>query len=98
VKGAKRDPWLDAYLEKLGGGAPTCPVCQEGAVAWRHVGESATRMGYAILWCARCLRGGHVSRVRAPEGEPLVSIHDGEAALAGLPAIQLAATARRDRT
>lgn len=97
MKGAAVDPWLAAYVEKLGGGTPACPVCREGAVAWRHVGDAATRMGYAILWCPRCLSGGHVSRVRVPEGEPLVSIHDGEAALAGLPAIRFVATARRGR-
>lgn len=94
-KGTRRDPWLAVYLEKLGGGTPACPVCREGAVAWRHVGDPATRIGYAIVWCSRCLRGGHMSRLRAPDGEPLVSIHDGEAALGGLPAIRFGAAARR---
>ncbi|MFA7768707.1 hypothetical protein [Streptomyces sp. NRRL S-448] len=38
--------------------------------------DTNSRIGYALFWCAACLHGIAISRVRAPEGMPIWSIDD----------------------
>ena len=83
-----QEAWLRAYLDKIDNKSTLCPQCGNGPVEWKLVGDPSTRMGYAILWCAQCERGGHLSRVRIPDGVAFVSIFDAEARSEGVPNVQ----------
>ena len=55
----------------------------------RYIGDPANRIGYAIVACRSCKRGGHVSRMRAPEGAPLVPFADAARVVAELEGIEI---------
>ncbi|MFE9251822.1 hypothetical protein [Streptomyces sp. NPDC007088] len=57
----------------------SCPRCGSRTVQCVVAGDTVTRVGYARCWCATCLHGIHVSRVRAAEGCPLHSWADPDA-------------------
>jgi len=81
--------WRNAYLEMVSGREVACPKCESGPVSWRLVADPTTRLGYALLWCARCGTGTHLSRIRVPDGLEFVSILDPKAASSGVPNIEL---------
>jgi ribosomal protein S27AE len=80
--------WLAAYLSKLDGNEVRCPECGAGTVNWRLAGDPATRLGYAILWCSRCGKGSHLSRVKFPKGIEFISMFDTNAVAQGVPEIR----------
>jgi phage FluMu protein Com len=52
--------------------AVSCPFCNESGVSYRFVGDAEQRLGYLAIWCPRCERGCTLSRVRIPEGQPMI--------------------------
>lgn len=85
---ADRSNWLRVLAQASGQRDRThlgeCPDCGLFRLQVRFIVNPDTRVGYALLWCAACLRGISVSRVRAPEGMPVRSLDD-PASTEGVP-------------
>lgn len=79
---------MDAYFKKIDGEDSACPECGKSGIEWRLAGDPATRVGYAILWCAHCYKGSRLSRVRFPEHIAFVSMFDARAVVDGIPDIE----------
>lgn len=77
---ADRSNWLRVLAQASGQqGRPhlgECPDCGLPRLQVRFIVNPDTRVGYALLWCAACLRGVLVSRDRAPEGMPVRLLDD----------------------
>ena len=43
-----------------------CPNCGECGIEYTYVGDCNTRIGFLVIWCDKCLKGIHISRVVAP--------------------------------
>jgi hypothetical protein len=79
--------WLRAYLERLDGKLVLCPECGGAQVEWKLVGDPLSRVGYAILWCGHCGKGGRLSRLHFPDGVDFVSMFDAGEVAKGVPSI-----------
>lgn len=77
------DGWVRAFVALAAGDSPACPRCRQGVVHARFIGDPATRIGYALLWCDACRRGHRLSRLRVPENFELHGWDD-DTALDGL--------------
>ncbi len=77
---ADRGAWLRALAPIADGqratGSGPCPDCGRDQLKVRYIVDTNSRIGYALFWCAACLHGIAISRVRAPEGMPIWSIDD----------------------
>jgi len=51
-----------------------CPCCGKAAIDFQYVADTTDKIGYLDIWCGACLKGIHISRVRVPEGMPLLDI------------------------
>ncbi|OCL26014.1 hypothetical protein U472_08295 [Orenia metallireducens] len=72
----KRDKWIKIELNILNSNKKNkliCPECGANHIKYQYVGDEKTRIGYLAIWCANCLQGINISRVRVPENENLVS-------------------------
>ncbi|GAA4893685.1 hypothetical protein GCM10023223_03530 [Stackebrandtia albiflava] len=65
--------------------ASACPSCGYRRLDVLFVGDGATRIGWATLWCGDCLRGIRFSRVCAPRDLPFLTFE--VAAVRSLPEI-----------
>ncbi|MGW4646322.1 hypothetical protein [Kitasatospora sp. NPDC004289] len=85
---ANHDTWVRTLgrVADLRGdpGSLPCPDCSRDRLAVRYVVDPGTRIGYGLLWCDACLHGISLSRLRAPDGAAIRSIHD-PAATEGVP-------------
>lgn len=61
------DGWVRAYAAVTAGHSSACPRCGQGVVHARFIGDPATRIGYALLWCDMCRLGQRLSRLRVPD-------------------------------
>ena len=60
------EEWVKLYARKLDGLPVRCPECTADAIEWWLVGDLETRMGFGVIYCARCRLGCRLSRVRFP--------------------------------
>ena len=79
--------WRNAYLARIDGRPVRCPACGEGDVQLGFIGSEESRLGYAVLWCPKCMKGGYISRVSIPEGWPMLPIGDQAALEREIPKI-----------
>jgi hypothetical protein len=68
---AARD-WISKYGALLDGLGPSCPECETGILAVRFVGDPATRIGFARMFCVACRSVFHLSRVQVPPTQDLI--------------------------
>ncbi len=92
---ARRQDWLHALARLVDSGfdpeAPVaCPNADRGAVQHRYVVEQVSRVGFAVVWCDKCVEGILVSRAEAPEGATTADLTD-PGALDGVPDLIIAA-------
>ena len=84
----KHIEWVKTYLKKQAGEADVmCPCCGETNVAFVFIGNRETKMGYAIVWCEKCLKGAHISRAKAALDQEIVPMDEAEETLNKLPEI-----------
>lgn len=43
-----------------------CPSCGLPKIDFQYVGDTTTKIGFLCIWCASCLHGKHISRVKIP--------------------------------
>ncbi len=82
--------WALGYARLVSGEAAVCPACGHTEIQARFVGDLETRLGYGLLWCPSCSRGGRLSRVNVPEDFEMRAWDD-DAALDGVPEIRFPA-------
>lgn len=64
-----------------------CPSCGASEVHVLWVGDPATRVGFAHVWCEACRRGLRLSRVAIPTSAPMLRFDQPEKAPAILDQI-----------
>lgn len=74
----EHDEWLGVFVA-ITDAIPNppsvkCPNCGESKIDFQYVGYKETRLGYMQIWCRSCLRGIHLSRVKAPPFASLLPI------------------------
>jgi hypothetical protein len=65
--------WLDLGYDLSNKSKLQCPSCGKSTIDYQYVGDPETRIGYLDIWCAACLRGIHVSRVKVPKEASMLS-------------------------
>lgn len=50
-----------------------CPHCGKCGIDYIYIGDGDTRVGFLQIWCYKCLKGIHVSRVVAPQSAKFVT-------------------------
>lgn len=50
-----------------------CPRCGLPNVEFQYVGDKTTGIGFLCVWCASCLHGTHISRVKIPPQAEYIS-------------------------
>ncbi|MHB9095747.1 MAG: hypothetical protein ACYC21_13860 [Eubacteriales bacterium] len=65
-----RTPWLKVAAA-IADNLPTvpsleCPRCGVPEIDFQYVGDKTTNIGFLCIWCASCLHGIHISRVKIP--------------------------------
>jgi hypothetical protein len=77
------ESWYQAFL-KVHEARPAdvdvpCPNSDHGRVRISYTGDPETRIGMAIVWCAECRQGIHLSRVGIPAGADMLTFDATEA-------------------
>ena len=61
-------PKSDAEYASVG-----CPTCgAKGSLEYQHFGFPDSEIGWKLVWCLICHTGIQVSRVRIPQGAPVI--------------------------
>jgi hypothetical protein len=71
--------WISKYGALLDGAVVPCPECGAGPIAVRFVGDPATRLGFAVLFCVACRSKVHLSRLTVPTDRDLAPFEATEA-------------------
>lgn len=50
-----------------------CPNCGLPKIDFQYVGDKTTNIGFLCVWCASCLHGKHISRVKIPPQAEILS-------------------------
>jgi hypothetical protein len=81
--------WIRTCAQFIAAKPLVCPECGEAEISVRFVGYLDSRLGYAVLWCPKRLRGVHISRLEVPSGFDMIAIDDIERIQAEVANIQL---------
>jgi hypothetical protein len=51
-----------------------CPCCRNKGVDFQCIGNIDTKIGFMLLWCWKCRQGINISRIKIPDGTPMLSM------------------------